>query len=161
MHLDFDARSLLPTIHTPTLVLHHRNDLVVPFESGRYLADHIPGAVLAELDGVDHLYWVGDQDALLAPLRAFIGGLVGSGISHTARLRPRFGWGALTAAELDIVELVAHGLSNREIARRLYLSPKTVESHLSHIFTKLGLNSRTQLVAAAAAAKHAPGERRT
>ena len=66
-----------------------------------------------------------------------------------ARLRPRAGGGSglpgLTAQEVRVVRLVASGLSNREAAAQLYLSPKTVEYHLAHAFTKLGVRSRHQL----------------
>ena len=51
----------------------------------------------------------------------------------------------LTRREKEIASLVAAGLANREIAQRLYLSKRTVDSHLEHIFTKLGLSARTQL----------------
>ena len=53
----------------------------------------------------------------------------------------------LTRREKEIAGLVADGLGNREIAERLYLSKRTVDSHLEHIFTKLGFTSRTQLAA--------------
>jgi DNA-binding CsgD family transcriptional regulator len=53
----------------------------------------------------------------------------------------------LTVQELRVARLVAAGLSNREAAARLYLSPKTVEYHLTHAFTKLGVRSRHQLTA--------------
>jgi predicted ATPase/DNA-binding CsgD family transcriptional regulator len=53
---------------------------------------------------------------------------------------------ALTRREREIAGLVAAGLANREIAKRLYLSKRTVDSHLEHIFTKLGFSARTQLV---------------
>lgn len=53
--------------------------------------------------------------------------------------------GALSPRERQVTELVAAGLANREIARRLFVSQRTVESHLAHIFTKLCLGSRTQL----------------
>jgi DNA-binding CsgD family transcriptional regulator len=56
------------------------------------------------------------------------------------------GWGALTAAELAVARLVAEGLTNREVADRLFLSPHTVNSHLRHAFTKLGIHSRVELV---------------
>jgi DNA-binding CsgD family transcriptional regulator len=56
------------------------------------------------------------------------------------------GWGALTAAELAVARLVAEGLTNREVADRLFLSPHTVNSHLRHMFTKLGIHSRVELV---------------
>lgn len=57
--------------------------------------------------------------------------------------------GALSAREIEVLELVARGKSNRDIGRELFLSEATVKSHLVHIFTKLGVNSRTRAVAAA------------
>jgi DNA-binding NarL/FixJ family response regulator len=55
--------------------------------------------------------------------------------------------GGLTIQELRVARAVAAGLSNREVASQLYLSPKTVEFHLSSVFAKLGLSSRRQLAA--------------
>ena len=55
------------------------------------------------------------------------------------------GWAAMTTAELAVARLVAEGLTNREVAERLFLSPHTVSSHLRHVFTKLGINSRVEL----------------
>ena len=55
------------------------------------------------------------------------------------------GWAALTNAELAVVRLVTEGLTNREAADRLFVSPHTVNSHLRHVFTKLGINSRVEL----------------
>jgi DNA-binding CsgD family transcriptional regulator len=62
-----------------------------------------------------------------------------------SRGRPRAGWESLTATELRVVALVAGGLTNAEVARRLFVSRHTVESHLSHVFSKLGLASRVEL----------------
>jgi DNA-binding CsgD family transcriptional regulator len=59
--------------------------------------------------------------------------------------RPVQGWGSLTDSELAVVTLVADGLTNREAAERLFVSPHTVNSHLRHAFTKLGVNSRVEL----------------
>jgi DNA-binding CsgD family transcriptional regulator len=56
------------------------------------------------------------------------------------------GWAALTAAEIAVARLAAEGLTNREVADRLFLSPHTVNSHLRHVFTKLRINSRVELV---------------
>ena len=61
------------------------------------------------------------------------------------RKRPTSGWGSLTPAELDVVELVRQGLPNKDIATRLFISPRTVATHLTHVYTKLGLTSRVQL----------------
>jgi DNA-binding CsgD family transcriptional regulator len=55
------------------------------------------------------------------------------------------GWAAMTAAELAVARLVAEGLTNREVADRLFVSPHTVNSHLRHVFSKLGVNSRVAL----------------
>jgi DNA-binding CsgD family transcriptional regulator len=64
--------------------------------------------------------------------------------------RPAFGWDSLTDTERHIVELVAEGLSNREVASQVFLSAHTVAFHLRHVFWKLGLTSRVQLARLAA-----------
>ncbi|MGZ6213749.1 MAG: ATP-binding protein [Candidatus Limnocylindria bacterium] len=61
------------------------------------------------------------------------------------RRRPSEGWTALTESELAVVRLVAEGRTNREVARRLFLSPHTVDSHLRHAFRKLRVSSRVEL----------------
>ena len=62
------------------------------------------------------------------------------------RKRPTTGWASLTPTELDVVRLVSDGLTNSDIATRLFVSPRTVQTHLTHVYTKLGLTSRVQLV---------------
>jgi DNA-binding CsgD family transcriptional regulator len=61
------------------------------------------------------------------------------------RKRPSTGWAALTPTELDVVRLLGEGLPNKDIATRLFVSPRTVQSHLRHVYNKLGLTSRVQL----------------
>jgi DNA-binding CsgD family transcriptional regulator len=65
------------------------------------------------------------------------------------RPRARMGWESLTRTEHDVVRLVAQGLTNAEIGVRLFISRRTVETHLSHVFRKLGLSSRVELAAQA------------
>ena len=67
------------------------------------------------------------------------------------RKRPAAGWASLTPAEREVVRLAGEGLRNEAIARRLFIAPGTVKVHLSHIFAKLGITTRAELAAQAAA----------
>ena len=60
-----------------------------------------------------------------------------------------FGWAALTTTENRIAALVRDGLTNREIGTRLFVSPRTVQTHVSHILQKTGLRSRVEIARAA------------
>ena len=74
MFLDMDVRAVLPTIHVPTLVLHRRGDRVVNRRAGEELARQIPGARHVELEGIDHLPWAGDWEAVLGEIEEFLTG---------------------------------------------------------------------------------------
>ncbi len=69
-----DVRPILPTITAPTLVIHAREDPVVPVQCGRYLADHIPGARYLEVDGVDCMPWFTEPDKILVGIEEFLTG---------------------------------------------------------------------------------------
>jgi DNA-binding CsgD family transcriptional regulator len=92
---------------------------------------------------------LGDADDLArvrSSLRA-----AGTRLRHwTHADRPAFGWDSLTDTELRVTDLVAQGLSNRQVANRVFLSTHTVAFHLRHIFWKLGITSRVQLARIAA-----------
>lgn len=78
MNSEIDVRAVLPMIRVPTLVIHRTGDLCLKVEEGRYVASRIPGAKFVELPGIDHLPFVGDQDAILDPIEEFLTG------SHSA-----------------------------------------------------------------------------
>ncbi len=127
----------------------------VPFSEARLLARGIRGARLGELEGSDHLPWVGDVSAVLSPMAGFVAEVARrpgervAAVSAARTRRPATGWEALTDAERRVARLVAGGLANREVAERLFLSRYTVETHLKHAFAKLGVSSRTELAALA------------
>jgi class 3 adenylate cyclase len=73
-YVGVDVRRVLPAITAPTLVLHRRGDTQVQASLGQYLAQHIQGARLVELDGRDHLFFVGDTDAILDETEEFLTG---------------------------------------------------------------------------------------
>ena len=75
MNTYVDIRHVLPSIRVPTLVLHRTGDRDALVEEGRYIAEHIPGAKFVELPGIDHLQWVGDQDAILDEVERFLTGV--------------------------------------------------------------------------------------
>lgn len=74
LNTDLDVRHVLPAIRVPTLVLHRRDERFVPVENGRYLAAHIPGARMVELEGSDHLFFAGDVDRLADEIEEFVTG---------------------------------------------------------------------------------------
>ena len=74
MFLDLDVRDVVPSVHTPTLVLHRRRDRLVNVRNGRWLAEHLPDARLVELEGDDHIAWYEGRDELLGEIQEFLTG---------------------------------------------------------------------------------------
>ena len=74
MNTAIDVRAVLPAISVPTMIIHRTGDLDANIEEGRWIASQIPGATFAELPGVDHLPWVGDQDEVLDAAERFLTG---------------------------------------------------------------------------------------
>ncbi len=98
-------------------------------------------ALDAALAGYQRMGAVADQDRALARMRAL--GIRRS--SREAHRSVRSGWTSLTATETRIAGLVREGMTNREIGTRLYVSPRTVQTHVSHILQKTGLRSRVEI----------------
>lgn len=72
--ISLDVRHVLGTISVPTLILHRRGDQFVSVEHARYMAEHIPGAKLVEVEGDDHVFSLGDTESLLGPIEEFVTG---------------------------------------------------------------------------------------
>ena len=119
--------------------MHRRGDRAVEFSHGRDVAAGIPGATLLPLDGTSSFIWEGDVEPLLGAVVSFLAPRGASGQSAAPWL--------LTERQREIARLVALGLSNTEIAGRLGLGRRTVESHLQRLRLRLGLSSRAQLAA--------------
>lgn len=147
----FDVAARLGDVATRAVVLHRREDRAIPFELGRELAAGLPGASFVALDGADHYPWLGDSEAVLRTVLNALGvdGTTAVGPGPSADRAPTWG-GDLTSRETEVLTLVARGLSDREIAARLMLSPHTVHRHVANVRTKLGLPTRAAAVAAAA-----------
>ena len=156
-----DVSALLATLRMPALVVHREQDLI-PLADARALADAIPGAVLRVVPGGDHLPWAGDWEPVVQAVVGFIGDVAGNvtapakGPGASPPRAHQVGWPALTEGEWRVVALAAQGHTNAEIADRLFLSRYTVETHLKHVFAKLGLRSRAELAAIAASARTRP-----
>jgi len=152
-----DVEHLLPRISVPTLVVHRTGDMV-PVEEGRFIASRVASSRFRVLPGVDHRPWLGDSQAVIGEIERFMASLApvpaqAAGPDRPRRRRPArqlTGWASLTEREHAVAGLVAAGCSNPEIARRLFISRETVQTHLKHIFAKLGVDSRAALAAQAA-----------
>ncbi|MBW3664704.1 MAG: alpha/beta fold hydrolase [Actinobacteria bacterium] len=140
-----DLRRVLDRINAPTLVLHRVDDAWVSIDVGRDLAARIPGATLIELPGIDHWPWIGDADAAVSEVEAFV-----TGVRRARRPRPSWGRRSLTRRELEVARLAADGLQAAEIAERLSIGERTVETHLANVYAKLGLSSKLELARQAA-----------
>jgi pimeloyl-ACP methyl ester carboxylesterase/DNA-binding CsgD family transcriptional regulator len=134
-----DVTALLPEVRAPTLVLHGREDRRVAFDESRLIASRIPGARFVPLESRNHVLLAQGPawSRFLAEIRAFLG----SSEPPTTTAFPE-----LTGREREVLELVARGLGNDEIAGRLGITSKTVRNQVSVLFDKLGVTSRAQAI---------------
>ncbi len=140
-----DIRPVLSDLEVPALIMHRSGDPIVNVEQSRYMAAKIPGARLVELEGVDHWPWIGESDRLLDEAELFLTGHV-----RRTRRRPVFGPEALSQREKQIIRLAIEGYSAAQIGKQLFISKRTVESHLANTYIKLGVDSKVQLARKAA-----------
>ena len=137
-----DVTALARELCVPTLVLHARGDARVPFDEGRRLAALIPGARFVPLESDNHVLLESESawPAFLREVRDFLGPTSGEAADGAADRA------ALTPAEREVLRLLARGMDNPAIARKLNKSEKTVRNQVSSIFDKLGVRTRVEAI---------------
>ena len=136
---NIDVVDLLGKVQTPTLVLHSREDDVIPIAEGHILAAGIPGAQFVELDSKNHILLETEPawERFCSEVLEFTGLKGTSGVEDPA-------FASLSPREREVLALITQGLGNAEIAGRLSISEKTVRNHVSNVFDKLGVWTRAQ-----------------
>lgn len=145
-----DVMDLLPNVSVPTLVLHTRGNRMAPFEQGRLMAAHIPDARLVALES-ENMTPLADEPAWRVWLEEVAKFLKPDRVTDPVRAPAEHGpVDPLTEREIEVLHLAADGLTNNEIAERLTVSVRTVERHLSNVYSKLGVSGRAARAAAVA-----------
>lgn len=137
-----DVTDLLPQVRVPTLVLHSTHDARIPFAQGRLIASLVPGARFAPLASSGHTLHPREPAfaTFFAELAAFMGDDADAGSAVAAHLA------GLTARERELLEELARGRSNDEIAATLGIRSKTVRNVVSVLFDKLGVPTRAAAI---------------
>lgn len=137
-----DIRDVAPNVRAPALVFHVKNDAMVPFEEGCHLAELIPNARFVPLEGENHILRSDEPawEQFVSELQSFLGQ------SDERPLLREDGFSELTPREHEVLDLMAEGLSNAQIAERLFISPKTVRNHITRIFDKLHVSRRAEAI---------------
>lgn len=135
-----DVQEEAQRVETPTLVLHAKSDATVPFEEGRLLAGLIPGARMVPLDGRNHI--LREDEPAFATFFAELDSFLGRR-RHSQRDGPLE---VLTRRELEILDLIARGVGNDEIATDLTVTEKTVRNYVHRIYRKLDVQTRAQAI---------------
>ena len=145
---NIDVSDLASQVTTPTIILHAQDDAAVPFAEGRHLAALIPGARFVPLQGKNHLLLENEPawPRFLDEVYNFVGrqAIEPPPPQHTASSLRLID--DLTGREEEILELIAQGLSNSQIAEKLIISPKTVRNHITNLFSKMQASNRAEVI---------------
>ena len=135
-----DVKDLAPRVSCPTIAFHSRGDQLIFFEQGRKLAALIPGARLVPLESKNHVPFREEPawQALVVALRSFLDEDAGARAPGPEK--------ELTPRQLDVLRGVARGLTDKEIASELSLSPRTVEMHVARALAALDSANRAEAV---------------
>jgi pimeloyl-ACP methyl ester carboxylesterase/DNA-binding CsgD family transcriptional regulator len=137
---EVDMSGIAPQVRCPTLVVHARNDSVIPFEEGRKIASLIPQARFLPVESRNHLL-VSTEPAWSVFAAAVEDFLLTFSPAATPPVLHE-----LTARERDVLEMLAQGQANGDIATHLGITEKTVRNHVSIILDKLGVQRRSQAI---------------
>lgn len=138
-----DVCDLARAVRAPTLVLHSRRDARVPYAEGKLTASLIPGAEFVTLESENHILLATEPawQKLVDELHRFLPTEAPAVPAGTC-----IDFEGLSPRERQVLELIAQGLGNDDIATRLFVSPKTVANHITSVFAKVGVNSRAQAI---------------
>jgi pimeloyl-ACP methyl ester carboxylesterase/DNA-binding CsgD family transcriptional regulator len=144
-NFQIDVHKLAPKVRCPTIVFHARGDGVSPFDEGRSLAALIPGARFVPLDSRNQFLIESEPawEQFVSEFEHFLPAVTSptGQDSKAERILED-----LTARERSVLELVAQGLDNHVIGKKLGISERTVRNNVSTIFSKLGVSSRAQAI---------------
>ena len=140
---DIDVRDAAPRVQCPTLVFHAKEDPCFPFEEGRLLASLIPNARFVPLASKNHLPFETEAawPLFLSEFRAFLPSSGSGSRSHSAGAKS-----PLTLRQVEILREVGLGQTDKQIARKLSLSPRTVEMHVANALLALNCRTRAEAV---------------
>src|SRR5262249_23710668 len=133
-----DVRAFVPRVRCPTLVLHSRGNAIVPFDQARAVAALIPDARFVPLDSSNHVLL--ETEPAWQPFVAAVEDFLPSTAPALSALD------VLPSRENEVLELVAQGLDNSAIGKRLGISERTARNHVSTILSKLGVDSRAKAI---------------
>jgi pimeloyl-ACP methyl ester carboxylesterase/DNA-binding CsgD family transcriptional regulator len=147
-----DVTEDLPAVAAPTLVLHRRDITQIPLDDSRALVRDLPRGRLAILEGARPTLFADDRDVVVTMLADFFCEGTEPADEEPARakgtaLPPDQRRDGLSRRELEVLRLIAAGESNRQIARRLGLSPHTIERHAANLYRKIGARGRADATA--------------
>lgn len=145
---EIDISDLAPQVRCPVLVAHTKDDPLMPFSEGVLLASMIPGARFLPLEGSNHIPFETDAawPVFLEEMRAFLPAVALAPPARPADPAPAAGAAILTPRQRQILQEVAQGQTAKQIARKLNLSPRTVEMHVARVLATLQCSSRAEAV---------------
>jgi pimeloyl-ACP methyl ester carboxylesterase/DNA-binding CsgD family transcriptional regulator len=141
---DLDIVDRLPAVKVPTLVIHCREDARIPYAEGRILATSIPDAQFVSLESRNHILL--ETEPAWERFKVVFNEFLGRDAPSLPATTTQNTFSDLTVRERDILQHLARGLSNAEIAGRIFISEKTVRNHLTSIFSKLKVDSRAKAI---------------